>query len=97
MIIKHFIKQYINQEDVQYIIFHNGSIVFKETIKTLIFLGVFYILYLGLSNYIHWPMLKWIFASIGIIFFAKYCFDFFNKYIDCLILSKDGLTIFSRD
>lgn len=64
MVIKTFIKQYINGEDVQDIIFHSGIIVLKDTIKTILFIGVFYLLYLGISNYIHWPMLKWIFASI---------------------------------
>lgn len=38
MIVKTFIKQYINEDDIQHIIFHNGGIVIRETIKTIFFL-----------------------------------------------------------
>ena len=61
MIVQHFLKQYINEEDVQYIIFHNGIIVVKDTIKTILFLGILYGLYALLDHYIHWDLLKWIF------------------------------------
>lgn len=97
MIISNFIRQYINEDDVQDIIFHNWIIILRETIRTIVFLGVLYLIYIVLAKYIHRPMLMWIFWWIGIIIFIKYCFDFFNKYIDCLILSKGWITIFSRD
>ena len=61
MLAKTLLKKYINEEDVQYIIFHHGIVVIKETITTMLLLGVCYAAYFLLRQYIHWPMLKWIF------------------------------------
>lgn len=97
MILKTFLSQYINEEDVKDIIFHSGNIIIKDTFKTIIFLGILYGLYYWLNSYIHWPMLPWIFWIIGILILIKYAITFFDKAVDCIILSDDGITFFSRD
>lgn len=42
-------------------------------------------------------MLRWVFWWIWMVVFIKYAYDFFNKYADCIVLSKDGVTFFTRD
>lgn len=37
------------------------------------------------------------FALLGVVFFVKYILDFFNDYLDSLLLSKEGITLFTWD
>ena len=97
MIIKKLIQKHINEEHIEHIIFHSGQVVFKDTVRTIVFLGIVYGIFTIANSYIHQPMLKWIFWCIWIWFFIKYAYDFFNKYADCIVLSKDGITFFTRD
>jgi len=97
MIIKNLIKQHISEEHIDHIIFHSGKIIFRETMFTIGFLGILYGLFLVLNNYMNRPMLRWVFWWIGIVMFSKYAYDFFNKYADCIVLSKDGVMFFNRD
>ncbi|MEI6426135.1 MAG: hypothetical protein WCO66_02160 [Candidatus Absconditabacteria bacterium] len=97
MIIKNLIRKHISEEHIEHIIFHSGKIVFRETVFTIGFLGILYGIFLIANTYIHQPMLQWIFGGVGIVIFGKYAYDFFNKYADCIVLSKDGVTFFTRD
>ena len=97
MILKTFLNQYINEENVEDIIFHSGSIILKDTIKTIVFLGVCYGIFYWLQTYVHWPLLPWIFWGIGTILLIRYAIQIFDKYIDCIVLSKNWITFFSWD
>lgn len=37
------------------------------------------------------------FALLGVGFFLKFIIDFFDDYLDSLLLSKEGITLFMRD
>lgn len=97
MIFKNFITQYINEEDVEDIIFHSGSIILKETLRTILILAIFYGIYYLLNRYIQWNFLPWIFWIMGIFVLIKFSIDAFNKGVDCIILSKQWITFFARD
>lgn len=97
MILKTFLSQYVNEENVKDIIFHSGSIIIKSSLKTIILLGILYAIYYWLQPYIHWHMLPWIFWLIWIGILIKYAITFFDKAVDCIILSNDGITFFARD
>lgn len=97
MIIKDLIKKHISEENVDHIIFHSGQIIFKETMLTIGFLVIIYGIFFIVKYYIHEPRLPWIFWCIGMWAFIKYGYDFFNKYADCIVLTKDGITFFTRD
>lgn len=97
MLRKEIIKNYINTEDVQHIIWHNWSVFVNDTFKIIIFLSVLYIIYLWLSSYVTWQFLPWIFGAIWIGFFVKFILDFLNLYLDALVLSSNGITLFMRD
>lgn len=81
-------------ENVHYVIWHHGSVFLSMTIRTILFLLAFYLLYLLLSKYIQWDYLHWIFAFAGISIFVKYFYDFLWIYLDGIILSDGGISFF---
>jgi len=97
MLREQIIRKYVTVNDVLYVIGHNGSIFFGSLLRTILYLVVLYGIYFLLNRYVVWNFLPWIFALLGIGFFVKYLLDFFNDYLDTLILSKEGMTMFTRD
>lgn len=97
MLRKQIMQKYINAETIFHVIWHNVSVFVRLTIKTLIFLLVLYVLFVVLDAYIVWIYLPWLFGLLGLGFFVKYMIDFFNIYLDWLILSQHGITMFMRD
>ncbi len=90
-------KKYVHVEDIFHVIWHNASVFILLTMRTLLFLLVLYVLFVVLDKYIIWNYIPWIFGLLGIGFFIKYIIDFLNIYLDWLILSKDGITMFMRE
>ncbi|MFZ2151435.1 MAG: PH domain-containing protein [Candidatus Absconditicoccaceae bacterium] len=97
MLRKEIIKQYVDVDNIHHVIGHNGSILIREVLKTLLFLFVLYLIYLGISQYSDWTYWSWLFAGIGIYFFIKFVINFLNLYLDALILSDRGITLFMRE
>ena len=97
MLREQIIKKYVTVTDVLYVIGHNGSIFFGSLFRTIIYLLVFYGIYFLLNKYVVWNLLPWVFALLGIGFFVKYLLDFFNDFLDSLLLSKEWITMFTRD
>jgi len=89
MLREQIIKKYVTVTDVLYVIGHNGSIFFGSLFRTIIYLLVFYGIYFLLNKYVVWNLLPWVFALLGIGFFVKYLLDFFNDFLDSLLLSKE--------
>lgn len=94
MLRKQIMKKYVDVNTIFHIIWHNASVFITLTIRTLIFLLVLYVLFIVLDKYIIWQYLPWLFGILGIWFFVKYIVDFLNIYLDWLILSEDGITMF---
>ena len=97
MLREQIIKKYVTVTDVLYVIGHNGSIFFRSLFRIILFLVVLYGIYFLLNKYIVWDLLPWVFALLGIGFFVKYLLNFFNDYLDSLLLSKEWITMFTRD
>ena len=90
-------KRYVDVDTIFHVIWHNASVFVQLTLKTLIFLVVLYVLFVVLDKYIVWQYLPWFFGVLGILFFVKYIIDFLNIYLDWLILSEGGITMFMRE
>ncbi len=90
-------KKYVDVDTVFHVIGHNASVFIKLTLRTLIFLLVLYVLFVVLDKYIVWSYLPWFFGILGLWFFVKYIIDFLNIYLDWLILSEGGITMFMRE
>ena len=97
MLRKQIMKKYAHVEDIFHVIWHNASVFLLLTLRTLLFLLVLYVLFLVADRYIIWTYLPWCFGVLGIGFFIRYIIDFLNIYLDGLILSKDGITMFMRE
>ncbi len=91
------IKKYLAVDDILAVIWHNSSIFLASLLKTLLFLFVLFILYVVLQKYIFWEFLPAVFAFLWIGFLIKYLLDFFDDYLDTLILSHAGITLFTWD
>lgn len=97
MILKTFITQYLNEDNVEDIIFHSWSIILKNTFRTILWLAILSLLYYLINPYIQWELLPWIFGIFGIFLLIKFSIDAFDKWVDCIVLSKNGITFFARD
>lgn len=97
MLREQIIKRYVTVDKVLYVIGHNWSIFLRSLLRTLFFLLVLRGIYFVLAKYILWPLLPRAFALLGIGFFLKFIIDFFDDYLDSLLLSKEGITLFMRD
>lgn len=99
MLRKQIMKRYIDVdvENVFHVISHNPSIYIKLTLRILLFLFVFYVLFVVLNKYITRDYLSLVFGILWIIFFVKYIIDFLNIYLDWLILSEAWITMFMRE
>lgn len=97
MIRKQIAKKYINVDDIHHVIWHSSSIFIAIITKNIIFLWVLYILFFVLSKYVTWQYFAWIFWIFGIALFVKFIIDFFNLYLDSLILSSNWITLFLRE
>ncbi len=97
MLRKQIMKKHAHVEEISYVIWHNASVFVKMTLRTLIFLLVLYVLFVVSDKYIVRPYLPRFFGILGIWLFIKYIIDFLNIYLDWLILSKVGITMFMRE
>ena len=99
MLRKQIMKRYVDVdvENIFHVITHNPSIYIKLTLRILLFLFVFYVLFVVLNKYITRDYLSLVFGILWIAFFVKYIIDFLNIYLDWLILSESWITMFMRD
>lgn len=94
MIRKAIIKKNINTSDIHHVIGHNGSVFFSLIFRYLLILIVLFLVYLLFNNYIQREYLEWSFAWLWLIFFIKFCIDFLNIYLDALVLTDSGITLY---
>jgi len=97
MLRRQIMKKHINVDTIFHVIWHNGSVFIKLTLRTLLFLLVLYVLFFVLNRYITREYFDWIFGILGLGFFMKYIVDFLNVYLDGLVLSNTGITLFMRE
>lgn len=97
MILKTFITQYLNEDSVEDVIFHSWSILIKDSLRTIALLVIFYGIFYVLDSYIQRQLLPRIFGAIGAIFLIKFGIDAFDKWVDCIVLTKNGITFFAWD
>lgn len=94
MIRKAIIKKNINTSEIHHVIGHNGSVFFKLFLIYFLVLAWFVLIYLVLDRYIDWKYLKRIFALLGLIALVKFCLDFFDLYLDSLVLVDTGIILY---
>lgn len=95
MIRKAIIKRNINtSEEIHHVVGHNGSVFFEILFKYFCYLAVVVIVFLLLNRYLTRPYLRRVFAGIWLIFFLKFCIDFCDIYLDCLVMTDSWITLY---
>ena len=97
MIRKAIIKRNINTSEIHHVVGHNGSVFFKILFKYFCYLVVLLLIFLLLDKYIARPYLRWVFAGLWLILFAKFCIDFCDIYLDCIVMTDTWITIYLRE
>lgn len=91
---KQIIKNYISGNKPDFIIGHSSSMFIKPTLVVILLLFVLYGIFSVVDYYIDSPYMLWIFVILGVLLLIKYTIDFLNFYLDCLVLSPAGMTLF---
>lgn len=94
MIRKAILKRNVNTSEIHHVIGHNGSVFFKIFLIYLWVLVGLLLLFLVLDRYVTRPYLKWIFAWAWFIALIKFCLDFFDLYLDSIVLVDTGVILY---
>ncbi len=97
MIFKSFISKYLNEDSIEDIVFHSWSIIIKDSFKAIWLLAILYAIFYVLNYYISREFLPRIFGILWASILVNYWVDAFDKWIDCIVLTKSGITFFARD
>lgn len=94
MIRKSIIQKNINTSEIHHVIGHNGSVFFKLFFKYFIILIILLLLFLILDRYFVWEYLNWTFAWLWLLAFIKFSIDFFNIYLDSLVMTPTWIILY---
>lgn len=94
MIRKAILKRNVNTSEIHHVIGHNGSVFFKIFLIYLWVLVGLLLLFLVLDRYVTRPYLKWVFAWAWFIALIKFCLDFFDLYLDSIVLVDTGVILY---
>lgn len=77
------------------IIWHHGSIHFKNFFITLWLLWLLWIIH-NITEYF-FPsitLITWIIIGIALVIYIRFLLEFLNLYLDAIVISKSGISIF---
>ena len=94
MIRKAIIKRNIDTSEIHHIVWHNGSVFFGILFKYFCYLAVLLLIFLLLDRYLTRPYLSWVFAGLWLILFTKFCIDFCDIYLDCMVMTDTWITLY---
>ena len=97
MIRKAIIKRNINTSEIHHVVGHNGSVFFKILFKYFCYLAVLVLIFLLLDRYIKREYLPRVFAWLWLILFTKFCIDFCDMYLDCIVMTDTWITLYLRE
>ncbi len=89
------VEQYVQYQDIVHILPHAWLPYLEMTIKYafVVFIGV--VLYSFLSGFT--DRVQWIMGVLGLLLFAKYVYDFLDRYMDTVVLTDRGITMVTID
>ena len=100
MLRKYLLWRYVDLTDVEDILGHSPFIYLRGLLVYSVLLFLVYVIYAILQQYpqyqdiLYIKRIAWI---IGLFIFCKWILWFLNLYLDCILISKDSLTVFLRD
>ena len=100
MLRKYLLSRYVDLKDVEEILGHSPFIYLRGVLVYSVLLFVVYVAYAISQQYPQYqdvPYVKWIAWILWLFIFCKWILWFLNLYLDCILISKDALTVFLRD
>jgi len=100
MLRHYLLGRYVDLKDVEEILGHSPFIYLRGVLIYSALLFVVYVIYAIVQQYPQYqdmPYVKRIAGILGLFIFFKWLVWFLNLYLDCLLISKNSLTVFLRD
>ena len=100
MLRHYLLGRYVDLKDVEDILGHSPFIYLRGVLVYSVLLFVVYVVYAISQQYPQYqnvPYIRWIAGIIWLFLFFKWILGFLNLYLDCILISKDSLTVFLRD
>ena len=100
MLRKYLLSRYVDLKDVEEILGHSPFIYLRGVLVYSVLLFVVYVAYAISQQYPQYqdmPYVKRIAGILWLLIFCKWILWFLNLYLDCILISKDSLTVFLRD
>ena len=100
MLRKYLLGRYVDLKDVEEILGHSPFIYLRGLLiysTLLFFVYVIYAISQQYPQYHNVPYVKRIAWILWLFIFFKWLLWFLNLYLDCILISKDSLTVFLRD
>lgn len=100
MLRHYLLGRYVDLKDIEDILGHSPFIYVRGVLVYSVLLFLVYVAYAISQQYPEYqdvPYVKWIAGILWLFLFFKWLFGFLNLYLDCILISKDSLTVFLRD
>ena len=100
MLRQYLLGRYVDLKDVEEILGHSPFIYLRGVLvysALLFFVYVIYAISQQYPQYQNVPYVKRIAWILWLFIFFKWLLWFLNLYLDCILISKDSLTVFLRD
>ena len=100
MLRHYLLGRYVDLKDTEDILAHSPFIYLRGVLVYSVLLFVVYVAYAISQQYPEYqnvPYVKRIAGILWLFIFFKWLLGFLNLYLDCILISKDALTVFLRD
>lgn len=100
MLRQYLLKKYIDLKDVEDILSHSSFIYLRGVLVYGVLIFVVYVIYAIFQQYPQYQWISYIKRIAWIIWlfvFFRWLLWFLNLYLDCILISKDSLTVFLWD
>lgn len=100
MLRQYLLGRYIDLKDVEDILSHSSFIYLRGVLVYSVLIFAVYVIYAIFQQYpqYQWvPYVKRIAGIVWLFLFFRWLLGFLNLYLDCILISKESLTVFLRD
>ena len=100
MLRQYLLGRYIDLKDVEDILSHSTFIYLRGVLVYGVLIFAVYVIYAILQQFpqYQWvPYVKRITGMVWLFLFFRWLLGFLNLYLDCILISKESLTVFLRD
>ena len=100
MLRHYLLGRYVDLKDVEDILGHSPFIYLRGVLVYSVLLFLVYVIYAISQQYPEYqnvPYVRWIAWVLWLFLFFRWLLWFLNLYLDCILISKDSLTVFLRD